>query len=138
MRHIAAILTLGLALAACGDGGGEAEQPASMNIRAANPGSDQLKALSPTMRKLGLYRAVRDSGLRCKRIDAGAYQQEHKNMAMWVARCSDTGDVAVFIAPNGDVQVRRCGQAAQLGLPECKPVPAEAEAAEGNAAAAAQ
>lgn len=135
MRHIAAILTLGLAVAACGDGGGETEQPAGMAIGTENPGSDQLKKLSPTMRKLGLYRAVRDSGLRCKRIDAGAYQQEHKNMAMWVARCSDTGDVAVFIGANGDVQVRRCGQAAELGLPECKPIPEEAESPEGNMSA---
>ena len=133
MRHIA-LLTLGLALAACGESG-EPEQPAGMAIATENPGSDQLKKLSPTMRKLGLYRAVRDSGLRCKRVDAGAYQQEFKNMAMWVARCSDSGDVAIFIGANGDVQVRRCAQAAQLGLPECKPVPEEAETAEGNSAA---
>ena len=137
MRHAAATVTLalGLALAACGEGG-EAEQPVGMNIGTENPGSDQLKALSPQMRKLGLYRAVRDSGLRCKRVDAGAYQQEYKNMAMWVARCSDSGDVAIFIGANGDVQVRRCGQAAQLGLPECKPIPEEAEAPAGNSAAA--
>ena len=135
MRHFAAILTLGLALAACGESG-EPEKPVGMAIGTENPGSDELKKLSPTMRKLGLYRAIRDSKMRCKRVDAGAYQQDYQNMAMWVARCSDSGDVAIFIAPNGDVQVRRCGQLAQLGLPQCKPLPEEAQPAEGNAAAA--
>ena len=41
-------------------------------------------------------------------------------MAMWAARCSDSGAWAVFVAPNGDVQVRACADAGQLGLPECR------------------
>ena len=40
---------------------------------------------------------------------------------MWTVRCTDTGDWAVFIAPNGDVQPRRCADEAELKLPACKP-----------------
>ena len=39
---------------------------------------------------------------------------------MWTARCSDGNDWAVFIAPNGDVQVRDCAEAATLALPACR------------------
>jgi hypothetical protein len=113
----ATLLMAALALAACEDGAPERQRTV---VRAANPPSDQLKGMSDNGRRLGLYRAVRDSGQRCKRVDAAAYQQEYKNMAMWVARCSDSGDWAVFIAPNGDVQARGCRHAGTLGLPECR------------------
>ena len=72
--------------------------------------SDQLKALSEPTRNLGLYRALRDNGQRCKRVDRGAYQQQYKTMAMWTAHCTDSGDWAVYIAPNGDVQVSPCAR----------------------------
>ena len=79
---------------------------------------------SDVSRYLGLRRGIVDSGGRCKRVDRGAYQEEYKNMAMWAAHCTDTGDWSVFIAPSGDVQARLCTEAKQLGLPECKSLPA--------------
>src|SRR3954453_6102478 len=115
------ILSLGalltLSLAACGSGGdgGNVTQ-----MRAANPMSDQLKALSPLYRDLGLYRAVRDSGQRCKKAENGAYQQEYRNLAMWTVHCTDSGDWPLFTAPNGDAQARRCPDAAELKLPACR------------------
>lgn len=106
-----------LLLAGCEDGAPERNVT---KVVAANPMSDQLKALSEPMRHLGLYRAVRDNGQRCKRVDHSAYQQQYKTMAMWTARCTDSGDWAVYIAPNGDVQVSPCKDAKELGLPECR------------------
>ena len=123
---IAAALALGLALAGCGES--EPDQNRTV-MRVANPFSDQLKALSEPTRMLGLYRAIRDSGQRCKRVDRGGYQEQYKTMAMWVAHCTDTGDWSVFIAPNGNLQVRQCRHAAQLKLPACKPPPATTETA---------
>ena len=120
--RIAGALLLGLALAACEDGAPERQTTV---MRAANPVSDQLKAMgSDVSRYLGLRRGIVDTGGRCKRVDRGAYQEEYKNMAMWAAHCTDTGDSAVFIAPSGDVQARLCADAKQLGTPECKPMPA--------------
>ena len=120
--RIAGAVLLGLALAACDDG---APERRTKVMRAANPVSDQLKAMgSDVSRYLGLRRGIVDSGGRCKRVDRGAYQEDYKSMAMWTAHCTDSGDWAVFIAPSGDVQARECKDARQLGIPECKPMPA--------------
>ncbi len=108
---------IALLLAGCEDGAPEKDVA---QVRAANPHSDQLRAMSEPSRNLGLYRAIRDSGQRCKRVESGGYQQEYRNLAMWTARCSDSGDWAVFIAPNADVQVRPCADLKTLGLPECR------------------
>ena len=129
MKGWALIAACGLLVAGCEDGAPEANVT---RVVAANPMSDQLKTLSEPTRNLGLYRAIRDNGRRCKRVDAGAYQQQYKTMAMWTARCSDTGDYAIYIAPNGDVQVSACKDAAELGLPQCTSL-AAASAQEGKA-----
>jgi hypothetical protein len=128
MRSIPVLAALlSLPLAACGSGGDSGNVT---QVRAANPMSDQLKALSPLYRDLGLYRAVRDSGQRCKKAENGAYQQEYKNLAMWTVHCTDSGDWALFVAPNGDVQARRCADSAELKLPACRmAAPAAAAAA---------
>jgi hypothetical protein len=129
MKAWATIAMSGLLVAGCEDGAPERNVT---RVVAANPMSDQLKALSEPTRNLGLYRAIRDNGHRCKRVDQGAYQQQYKAMAMWTARCSDTGDHAVYIGPSGDVQVSPCADARELGLPECK-MAAGAPAQEGEA-----
>lgn len=119
MKSWATMAAAGLVLlAACEDGAPERN---ATRVVVTNPMSDQLKALSAPTRNLGLYRAIRDNGRRCKRVDQGAYQQQYQTMAMWTARCSDTGDYSIYIAPNGDVQVSACKDAKELGLPECKP-----------------
>jgi hypothetical protein len=108
-----------LLLAGCGeDGDGDGDGNRVVMV-AANPHSDQLKGLSEFNRNLGLRRAIVDSGNRCKKVDVSAYQEQYKTMAMWTARCTDSGTFAIYIAPNADVQVRRCKEASQLGLPEC-------------------
>jgi hypothetical protein len=117
MKALATFAASALLLAACEDGTPERNVT---QVQAANPYSDQLKTMSEPMRNLGLYRALRDNNERCKRVDRAAYQQQYKTMAMWTAHCSDTGDWAIYIAPNGDVQVSRCQYASQLGLPECR------------------
>jgi hypothetical protein len=124
MKTRATIAACTLLLAGCEDGAPERNVTL---IEAANPMSDQLKALSEPTRYLGLYRAIRDNGRRCKRVDRGQYQQQYKTMAMWTAHCTDTGDYALYIAPNGDVQVGACKDARELGLPECKAAAAPAQ-----------
>jgi hypothetical protein len=123
MRIWATCGAIGLLLVGCEDGAPERDVT---KVVAANPMSDQLRTLSEPMRNLGLYRAIRDNGRRCKRVESAAYQQQYKSMAMWTARCSDTGDFAVYIAPNGDVQVSPCRDSATLDLPTCSALPAQA------------
>lgn len=110
-----------LALAGCG--GETADQPRSPT-KIANPHHDELKALPPDLQRLGVMRAIRDNGKRCQRVVATAYQEDYRNLAMWVALCNDGRHWALFIAPNGDTQLRDCADASELGLPQCRPIAA--------------
>ena len=121
MKSFAACAVPLLLLAGCGSGEAPSEN-ADPVIKIENPGSDRLKALSSINQRIGLMRAIRANGKRCRRVERGAYQQEYQGMAMWVALCQDGRHWAVFIAPNEDVQVRDCSEAEQLGLPHCRPV----------------
>lgn len=119
-NSLRASVLVGLAALAACDGGGDtgAAQPTRMTI--ANPYQDRLMGLSVLNRSLGLRRAVQDSEQACTRITASAYQGPYKGLHIWIARCEPEGDFAIFIAPNGEAQVRQCSAAKTLGLPECK------------------
>ena len=125
MKHLmaGAAFALALALSACGDTSPPANGAA--RIRIANDGSERLKALNPMNKRIGLLRAINQSGIRCRGgVLTGAYQQQWQdNLAMWVALCGDGKSYSVFISPNEDVTVRDCAQHAQLSLPACRPVP---------------
>jgi len=108
-----------LALAGCEDGTPPENR---QQIKVVNPHHDQLMGLSSLNQRLGLMRAIRDNGKRCQRVDGARYQEDHRGMAMWVALCSDQRHWAIFIAPNGDTQVRNCDEMHQLQLPQCRPV----------------
>ncbi|WP_380875522.1 hypothetical protein ACFB49_04950 [Sphingomonas sp. DBB INV C78] len=90
-----------------------------------NPYSDRLEKLTELQRNAAMRRAVLDSGQYCKRVEWSGKQQQYKNLVMWVARCDPGGDKAVYIGPDGSVQVRPCTDAAQLKLPQCRMPPAK-------------
>ena len=119
-------LGLMLLLGAC-DGGSAGGGGNTRKVVAASPYVEQLKGLSELNRGLALRRAIQDSRQRCKKVEYSGYQEDYKNMSMWVARCSDSGDWALFIAPNADVQVRSCKDLKTLKLTECR-IPDKASA----------
>jgi hypothetical protein len=123
MKYLAAcgFLPLLLALSACGD---TAPPGNGVQINVVSEGSEQLKALNPLNRRIGLLRAIQQSGFRCRGgVLTGAWQQQYQNLAMWVALCADGKNYGVFIAPTDDIQVRDCTEHAQLSLPLCRRVP---------------
>ena len=92
----------------------------------ANPFSDRLQRLNELQRHSVLRRAILDSGEACKRVDRAGLSGRYKNLAMWTARCVPGGDYGLFIGPDASVQVRPCGDAKKLGLPQCRlPAPAK-------------
>ena len=115
LRPAAGSLVL-TSLAAC-DGG---EPTRTTSVQPSSAYVDKLKGLSEMNRGLALRRAIQDTGGTCKRVDWSGFQENYKNLSMWTVRCSDGTDWTVFIAPNGDVQVRDCKDAATLGLPACR------------------
>lgn len=121
-----AFLLFGLAaLAGCGgDRVVESANGAEPNIRIANKHHDELLTLTPGNQRLAMMRAIRSSGYRCQRVDNAGYQEEYRNMKMWVATCGEERkDLAVYLAANGDVQVRDCADAGTLSLPRCEGLP---------------
>ena len=120
MRFAAAAAAMLAVTAAACDEAPPAEPPTPIKI--TNPPHDQLTALRPDLQRLGVMRAIRDNGNRCRRVDAARYQQDYRQMALWVAICEDGRHWALFIAPNGDTQVRECTDMLELGLPQCRPI----------------
>lgn len=107
-----------LLLAGCG-GGDEGQR----NVTSIQVGDgqlvEQLRGLDDSQRTLTLRRAVIDSGNACHRSrdskEIGAYE----NLTVFNLQC-ERDSWAVFVAPTGDVQVRSCAHARQLGLPGCE------------------
>jgi hypothetical protein len=104
---------------------------ATRHITIRNEYQENLLKLNDTQRDLTLRRAVRDDGGSCDHISGSKFQQDYKNMKMWVAHCS-SGDWAVFLTPTGDVQVRACKDIPKLNadnkglnLPTCHPAPVD-------------
>jgi hypothetical protein len=109
-------------LAACGETNVPNEQ--ERRIRIANKHHDELMALPPNLQRLAMMRAIRNTGNRCQRVDNAGYQEEYRNMRMWVAVCGvEQKTYAVYLAANGDVQVRDCAEAGTLELPRCQGLP---------------
>lgn len=127
MRHAAFITLIALVLAGC-DGGSSTSEPTqvrSIKADTTNPYQEKMEALSEVNRGLALRRAVQDSGERCKRAEASAFQGEYRSFKLWTLRCSDSGDWALFLATNGEIQARPCKDMLELGLPPCVTGPLE-------------
>lgn len=114
-----------LMVGGCGQG---AEAPAVQNRAGAvtirNDYHDRMMKLGELQRGASLRTVIRGSKEPCDRVTVSAFQQDYTNLKMWTARCATT-DYAVFVAPNGDVQVRKCAETAALKLPACRPMPAQ-------------
>lgn len=114
-----ALLLVGLA--AC-DGGSEPRQVKKIEVGESGFVRD-LRALSPENRSLALRRAVIDSGQSCRRMTGSEESGRYENMTVFTLWCEGGRNWAVFVAPNGDTQVRSCASVVELGLPACKAAP---------------
>lgn len=120
------VVALLAVLCGCGESSAPADKAAAPVTTIRNDYHDRMTALDELQRGAALRRAIRSSGESCDRVEASAFQQDHENLKMWTARCQ-ANEYAVFLAANGDVQVRPCEQAAQLKLPECRQLPEPAK-----------
>lgn len=115
------------ALTGCGggapQGNGQAQGVKQITIR--NRPQEELLALPDDLRRVGLVRAIRDTRNRCpRRVEPNpVHQGDYRGMALWTARCDDNQQYAIFIAPSGDVEVRKCEDMERLGLPACRELP---------------
>lgn len=120
MRSLVAPTIAALLVAACGSSADSGQQAAARNISVRSAEQEQLHKLNDLNRSIALKRAIYDSGYRCQRIAESGFVGTYKNLDMWMARCADRRDWAVFVGPDGSAQVRYCKDVKEFGLPKCE------------------
>jgi hypothetical protein len=110
------VMVLAVTVAGCGKP--QPEQPTkSISVRSEQ--QNALHKLSEPTLKVALRRAIYDSGKKCNTITKAGYVQEYGNLSMWTASCAGDRSFAIFVGPDGSVQVRDCKETEQLKLPAC-------------------
>ena len=109
-------IAMGLLASACDD-----PQPAEprKSIKVRSEQQEGLHKLSEPYRHVALRRAIYDAGRTCKTVTKSGYVQEYGNLSMWTASCDSGKSWAIFVGPDGSVQVRDCKETEQLKLPAC-------------------
>ena len=104
-------------LAGCDNGQQAATNQPAIKVR----GSEQegLHQLGAFDLAIALKRAIYDAGYTCKRVTDGGFVGTYKNLDMWMAKCTEGNDWAIFAGPDGSAQVRDCRDVPGTGLPEC-------------------
>ena len=121
-------VTLAILLAGC-DNSEPAPPTKSISVRSEH--QNALHKLNEDNLKIALRRAIYDSGQKCNTVTKAGYVQEYGNLSMWTASCASDRSFAVFVGPDGSVQVRDCKESEQLKLPACTIREAEKKPAAG-------
>ena len=109
-------ITITLLAGAC-DSPEPAQPRKSIQVRSEQ--QEGLHKLSEQYRHVALRRAIYDAGRTCKTVTKSGYVQEYGNLSMWTASCDGGKSWAIFVGPDGSVQVRDCRETEQLKLPAC-------------------
>jgi hypothetical protein len=109
-------VTITLLAAAC-DSPEPAQPRKSIQVRSEQ--QEGLHKLSEEYRHVALRRAIYDAGRTCRTVTKSGYVQEYGNLSMWTATCDSGRSWAIFVGPDGSVQVRDCRETEQLKLPAC-------------------
>ena len=109
-------IAIGLLASACDDP--QPTQPRK-SIQVRSEQQEGLHKLSEPYRHVALRRAIYDAGRTCKTVTKSGYVQEYGNLSMWTASCDSGKSWAIFVGPDGSVQVRDCKETEQLKLPAC-------------------
>jgi hypothetical protein len=118
MRPLPILAAAAAFLSACG----QDSQPAATNqttIKVRGPEQDGLHKLDALNLAIALKRAIYGAGFTCRRITDAGFIGPYQNLDMWMARCSEGRDWAVFAGADGSAQVRDCKDLPGTGVPEC-------------------
>ncbi len=115
-RSLALIAIMGL-LARCGPAPSPPAKAPAIKVRGAE--QEKLHRLSSFDLAIALKRAIYDAGYTCQRLTDGGFVGTYKNLDIWMAKCSEGRQWAVFAGPDGTAQVRDCKDVEATGLPKC-------------------
>jgi hypothetical protein len=117
MRHkLSTALLAAAALAGCNE---QAPPSNQQTIKVRSAEQERLKKLDAFNLAIGLKRAIYDAGYICKRVTDAGFVGTYENLDMWMAKCSEGNDWAIFAGPDGSAQVRDCRDVPGSGLPLC-------------------
>ena len=116
LRMLGVALLGGAVLAGCNNQQPQGNQP-TIKVRSAE--QERLLQLDAFNLAIGLKRAIYDAGYTCKRITDAGLVGTYKNLDMWMAKCTEGNEWAVFAGPDGSAQVRDCRDIPGTGLPAC-------------------
>jgi hypothetical protein len=112
------VLLAGIAFASsCGPAPDRQANAPAIKVRGAE--QDRLHALGAFDLAIALKRAVYDAGYTCKQLTDGGFIGAYQNLDMWMAKCSEGREWAIFTGADGSAQVRDCRDVAKTGLPPC-------------------
>jgi hypothetical protein len=115
-----ALLLAPLALAACNNQQTQQAQTNQPAIKVRSGEQEGLHRLDAMNLAIGLKRAIYDAGFNCRSITDAGFVGTYKNLDMWMAKCRDGRDWAIFAGPDGSAQVRDCRDVPGTGLPACE------------------
>jgi len=118
MRYATIAVMASLVLASCDGQPAPPANQAAIEVRSAE--QDQLHKLDALNLAIALKRAIYDAKLVCRRVTDAGFIGKFQNLDMWMARCDDGKDWAIFAGPDGSAQVRDCADLPGTGVPECK------------------
>ena len=116
-RKLMVLVLAGVAVAGCNEQPRETNQP-PIKVRSAE--QDQLHTLDAFNLAIGLKRAIYAAGYRCQRVTDAGFVGPYQNLDMWVAKCSEGREWAIFAGPDGSAQVRDCRDVPGTGTPLCE------------------
>jgi hypothetical protein len=110
----------GLLLAGCNSEREQQQAPSNQtSIKVRSAEQNQLHTLEAVNLAIALKRAIYSAGFSCRRVTDAGFIGAYKNLDMWMARCTEGRDWAIFAGPDGSAQVRDCKDLPGTGVPEC-------------------
>ncbi len=102
---------------ACNPAPSQTSQAPTIKVR--GPEQDKLHTLAAFDLAIALKRAIYAAGYTCQQLTDGGFVGTYKNLDMWMAKCSEGREWAIFAGADGTAQVRDCKDVPASGLPKC-------------------
>ena len=123
MRALIGVAATALALGACGERGGEADDGARANAveNASGDVANQLAALPDGQRNAVFIRAIRDAGEECQFVESSTRAGEYQGNPVWSAQCEGGGGWTIVVMPDGTAQLVNESEARLVGVNQAAP-----------------
>lgn len=123
MRAFIGIAAIALALGACGERGGEADDAARANAveNASGDVANRLATLPEGQRNAVFIRAIRDAGEECQFVESSTPAGEYQGNPVWSAQCEGGGSWTIVVMPDGTAHLVNEAEARLVGVNQAAP-----------------